>query len=343
MNEVEKFIVDGKVINIHTVTAEEIGAITESDLKTINGNSLVGEGDIEIAGQPMTEVTYYELCELKRNSQLIPGTQYRITDYETTSIESETQVAGHLFDIIVTADSVNTLNENARACHHEGDTYFQNSKLEAWTLKYCLDNDTDRFGWADEENGKGVIYRLTDERGNSCPYDFKNIKFKYSLGNNNQYAAGSKYVYTFSIGSVDEQSAAYQNFGDTDFSMSDIYYVYNNYVENNHIKVYHPDQLYGSAAINSTSGYNNMCVYTDILQLPFIFFLGPKISGSSIAADSCYLIFNPTLNSGGTQDSNWPFVSKRSLWACCVFSVSSDGIQWKVKHIPNGYQEFIYI
>ena len=34
--------------------------------------------------------------------------------------------------------------------------YFANSKLEAWDIKYCLDNDTSRFGWA-SSNGTGVI------------------------------------------------------------------------------------------------------------------------------------------------------------------------------------------
>lgn len=48
----------------------------------------------------------------------------------------------------------------------------------AWELKYCLDNDTSRFAWADEENGRGVIYWMRDEHGNECPYDFKNIQFK---------------------------------------------------------------------------------------------------------------------------------------------------------------------
>jgi hypothetical protein len=49
--------------------------------------------------------------------------------------------------------------------------------LEAWELKYCLDNDRQRFTWADL-NGKGVIYYMKDEFGNECPYDFKNILFK---------------------------------------------------------------------------------------------------------------------------------------------------------------------
>ncbi len=55
--------------------------------------------------------------------------------------------------------------------------YFANSKLEAWKLKYCLDNDTSRFAWADEVNGKGVIYRMIDEFNNDVPYDFKNIRY----------------------------------------------------------------------------------------------------------------------------------------------------------------------
>jgi hypothetical protein len=57
-------------------------------------------------------------------------------------------------------------------------TYFLNSNLDAWELKYCIDNDTNRFAWADSENGKGVIYYMKDEWNNECPYDFKNIQFK---------------------------------------------------------------------------------------------------------------------------------------------------------------------
>ncbi len=227
---------------------------------------------------PLVEVTWQELKDKRDEGELIPGQQYRITDYVTTTVQENTQSAGHQFDIIVTADAVDKLNENARAAHkkveeggellpwfehshsdyperyfyvdsvviegltlyrwlsHEesnngdvsqylltekrdvviGDVvwgyqiiddgapvhtdyeegeenrrtiinvgegymsgldYFANSKLEAWKLKYCLDNDTSRFAWADEVNGKGVIYRMVDEWNNDCPYDFKNIQF----------------------------------------------------------------------------------------------------------------------------------------------------------------------
>lgn len=70
---------------------------------------------------------------------------YRITDYATTTSQSDTQSAGHPFDIIVTALSIDTLSENASVDCHNSDLYFTNAKLEAWEIKYCLDNDKTRF------------------------------------------------------------------------------------------------------------------------------------------------------------------------------------------------------
>lgn len=106
--------------------------------------------------------------------------QYRITDYACTTTQENTKSAGHPFDIIVTADSENTLNEKARAIQHEGDTYFADCDLSAWKIWYCLDNDATRFAWADSVNGKGVIYRMIDEWNNDVPYDFKNIMYNGS-------------------------------------------------------------------------------------------------------------------------------------------------------------------
>ena len=80
---------------------------------------------------PLKEITWADLKELRDTNQLVPGQQYRIIDYVTTTngagCQDEsiiTSSAGHQFDIIVTADTINTLNENARACIHFGDTYF---------------------------------------------------------------------------------------------------------------------------------------------------------------------------------------------------------------------------
>ena len=130
--------------------------------------------------KPLSETTWLELKALRDASGLTPGMRYRITDYVTKTAQDDTQSANHQFDVIVTADNEYTLNENARACLHSGDTYFSTAgaKLESWELKYCIDNDTNRFYWADSTNGKGVIYWMKDEWNNECPYDFKNIQFK---------------------------------------------------------------------------------------------------------------------------------------------------------------------
>ena len=123
------------------------------------------------------QIKYDELKSLRDLGKLVPGTQYRITDYTCTTTQSGTKSAGHVFDIIVTADDENTLNEVARAVKHEDDTYFANNDLNAWQIWYSIDNDTIRFDWADSTNGKGVIYRMIDEFNNDVPYDFKNIQF----------------------------------------------------------------------------------------------------------------------------------------------------------------------
>lgn len=133
-------------------------------------------------GVAMLSVTYAELVTLRDSGELRPGTYYRITDYETTvANDPEARSAGHVFDLIVLATAPGMLSEEAMAIKspdRDPDDYFATAKLEAWKVWYCLDNDTTRFQWANTENGKGVIYRLIDEWGNDCPYDFKNIQFK---------------------------------------------------------------------------------------------------------------------------------------------------------------------
>lgn len=136
----------------------------------------------------MIEISHADLISLRDNNQLVPGIQYRIIDYVATVGEwfytsdphgmgrDVAVSSGHAFDVVVTATGSNTLDEVARALRHDGDTYFpENTKFEAWKIWYCIDNDVNRFLWADEENGKGVIYRMIDEFNNDVPYDFKSI------------------------------------------------------------------------------------------------------------------------------------------------------------------------
>lgn len=182
----------------------------------------------------MVSITYAELLTKTQEGKLTPGQQYRITDYVTTTVQSNTHSAGHAFDIIVTADSTTTLNENARACLHAGDTYFASSDLAAWQIKYDIVNDTDLYAWADSTNGKGVIYEMTDEFGNTCPYDFKNIQFNDD----------GTYRYTFDVNGQD-------------WSLNKNRYCYDNRIKTNQSREQTLNYIIFKHTSASTRFYNN--------------------------------------------------------------------------------------
>lgn len=129
----------------------------------------------------MFSVSYARLKALRDANKLIAGAQYRITNYYTTTKESDDYASiEEEFHIIVTATSYNTLNESAR-CEHANlspNAHFAGCNLAAWEIKYSLDNDTSKYEWANASIGRGVIYWMRDEWGNEAGYDFKSIKFK---------------------------------------------------------------------------------------------------------------------------------------------------------------------
>lgn len=138
----------------------------------------------------LVSITYDELVSLKAERKLVPGQMYRITDYLTQAyVENRFKSNEKAFDIIVIATDIDKLSEDAKAIKHpivgnETD-YFEHANMEAWELKYCLENDTNRFGWASNSH-TGVIYYMKDEWGNECPYDFKNIQFYRSINGTDQ-------------------------------------------------------------------------------------------------------------------------------------------------------------
>lgn len=187
----------GNEIDAGSVLPSILGAII--DLAGEGGGGGGGGDDPDIP-TVTEEVTYAELVELRNSGTLMAGHKYRITDYVTKVYsyygeEVPFQSAEHPFDLIVTATGSNTLSEDAEAALHEGDTYFARCNLSKWKIKYILDNDSNQAGWADRENGKGVIISMTDEYNNTCPYDFKNIMFARveitSLGDPFFYLEGS--------------------------------------------------------------------------------------------------------------------------------------------------------
>ena len=80
--------------------------------KIINGTEKV------VSNEKVILTTYAELKNLRDHAQLVPGQQYRITDYECTTSQPDTRSAGHQFDIIVTAIDESHLSEDAKAARH---------------------------------------------------------------------------------------------------------------------------------------------------------------------------------------------------------------------------------
>lgn len=143
---------------------------------------------INIGIPHMLPIEYKDINTYVTNGALVEGVWYRITDYECTVKSGLGLTAGNSskFDIIVPAMSKTELAEEGFAIVSENWSTSNVSKknLMAWKVWYSWKNDTGKFNWA-VDGGKGVIYRMIDEWGNDCPYDFKNILF------NNRYTFDS--------------------------------------------------------------------------------------------------------------------------------------------------------
>ena len=240
-NNVKKVIEDNELVTATALTNLDTRVVQLEDKGSTPG----------AASNQIIAISYTDLKTLRDNAQLIPGQQYRITDYTCTTTQENTRAVGHVFDIIVTADDASTINEVARAVKHDGDTYFTNNDLNAWQIWYCLDNDTTRFAWADSTNGKGVIYRMIDEFDNDIPYDFKNIQFKHPKDTTTY----PYYYYTFASGNVEDN---------TDCSLNISSMCYSNTIKNNlsmegineHPMILNQIIFIGTACVSNTFGYD---------------------------------------------------------------------------------------
>lgn len=146
-------------------------------------------------GASIIEKTWSELKAMRDGGTLVPGQQYRITDYHTTvSNQSElTKITTptYQFDIIVTAETASNLSEDARTAYRSGTNINNQWYFDLCKVKYCIDNDTNRFMWANS-SGTGVIYWMKDPWNCEAWFDFTNIKFAYAAG---QPWAGKSPIY----------------------------------------------------------------------------------------------------------------------------------------------------
>ena len=196
--------------------------------------------DIYVDSTNMVSTTYSDLKSLRDNGQLIPGQQYRIIDFVTTTTQEETQSAGHPFDIIVTADSTNKLNENARAIQHTGDAYFVNSDLASWEIKYEMDED---------ENLAASIHSNFELISDGVTYLRDTSK---DVGSYYAWTKGSQTIYTYNL-SGDDVSCGYIDVYIDDYSTrGEITVVNGNNISANFYAIYHNQTGTTSSNTNTT-------------------------------------------------------------------------------------------
>lgn len=208
--------------------------IGTSDTNRKNAFEVKQNGDIYAYDYKLAtgciNVTHEELVNLRTNKKLIPGQQYRITDYQTVSNKKDTIADGRRFDIIVVADDESTLNENARAIHHEGCNDFEGENLAAWELKYTLTNDDYLYHWGNsgdriESKVEELYneYKILSINGNKIEYgyDVDDSYGEYTIDKSKTYSIlGNKYYRTI------ENESYYVS---VNYSVGGDLYYYNNH------------------------------------------------------------------------------------------------------------------
>ena len=250
-----------------------------------------------------TSVTYAQLVQLREQSKLMPGTWYRMIDFVTkVANDPEARSAGHPFDLLLLATSENTLSEEARPMltSRNAGRYFRDSNLKAWKVWYCLDNDSMRFMWA-SPSGTGVIYRMVDEWGNDCPYDFKNVQFKrYAVTDDN---AGGDFDLRLD-GLYMGYNADMYNLYIEDYSDFIYCYTFNSYNENNGTSVdasLSPQSF--SSDSQSVANYKQRgCLQNVIAPYYAPVEIDDRINFSSLALNNiCYIYRNADSDSGAQE------------------------------------------
>lgn len=86
--------------------------------------------------------TWQKLKDKRDAGKLIPGVLYRITDYQCTTTQENTQSAGHQFDIVLLALNENKLAEEGWAMMHDNIydvTFSDGVTKKCWLYNYTLD------------------------------------------------------------------------------------------------------------------------------------------------------------------------------------------------------------
>lgn len=195
-------------------------------LYMLDGKSILSIDQLMVReSSDIVNITYEELVTLMDSTNLSTATRYRITDFQnewelTTEedvIDEDEQAVDENGDplwqdedetipviavhknthpLIVSAITTSKLSgtgtfDDNREWKVEYDPYYNE------TLSINRYDESGNFIETVELTAKGRITRLTDEKGNSCNYDFKHLKFKITED------GVDKWIYTFRNGEED--------------------------------------------------------------------------------------------------------------------------------------------
>lgn len=195
-------------------------------LYMLDGKSILSIDQLMVReSSDIVDITYEELVTLMDSTNLSTATRYRITDFQnewelTTKedvIDEDEQAVDENGDplwqdkdetipviavhknthpLIISAITTSKLSgtgtfDDNREWKVEYDPYYNE------TLSINRYDESGNFIETVELTAKGRITRLTDEKGNSCNYDFKHLKFKITED------GVDKWIYTFRNGEED--------------------------------------------------------------------------------------------------------------------------------------------
>ena len=308
----------------YDTTVSNLNNLTEK-VSTLEKNTVTTELITQTKNEceNLKEVTYEELSTLIENGKLIPGSLYRMTDYQTITDSTNNQVSvdWHKFDLVLRALSSNTISRNCSAISE----YYP--KASEWNIVYSMENSI--------QGSKGIILAMTDENGNYAPYDFKSIKIKKykisSLGtdidsNENSWMIGLyigeqstgmynvlddfKYIYTFSTDTYTDASSTCKNnrvdtLGNIIFTGSD-------------------NQCYGKNNVIYKNGNNNIIKGSDN-------FIGKQCSNNKIDVNTSKNIIygmcsENNINSESTKCVLYNSVKNTTIGIACVNVKVGDNI-----------------
>lgn len=196
------------------IKSEGASQITGFRLYTSGGESTLEIDNLLVRNNTETvSLLYSDLLSLVSQSALVVGSMYRIVDFQNEwelTTEENTVLEDEIYEDsgvteIVTYKNVRPLVVVPNTTSTIGEAYYVDNP--EWELKYDVNysdeiivpvyDDTMNVKETSTMTAKGRITKLTDEKGNSCNYDFKHLRFKITED------GVDKWIYTFRNGEED--------------------------------------------------------------------------------------------------------------------------------------------